>query len=45
MQEDKIKALQELLKLLVDHPDLAERITITIRPGKLAQSDQTHGKQ
>ena len=41
MDRDTKKALQELLKLLSDHPDLAERITITIKPGKLTQSDQT----
>lgn len=32
------KALQELLKLLSENPDLAERITITIKPSKLTQS-------
>ncbi len=41
MDRETKKALQELLKLLSDHPDLAERITITIKPGKLTQSDQT----
>lgn len=41
MDRDTKKALQELLKLLSDHPDLAERITITIKPSKLTQSDQT----
>ena len=41
MDKETKKALQELLKLLSDHPDLAERITITIKPGKLTQSDQT----
>lgn len=35
MTEDKIKALQDLLKLLAENPDLAERITITIKPAKL----------
>ena len=38
MDEDKIKALQELLKILSDHPEIAERITITIKPNKLLQS-------
>jgi len=32
------KALKELLKLLADHPELADRITITLKPGKLIQS-------
>jgi len=41
MDRETKKALQELLKLLSDHPDLAERITITIKPGKLTQSGQT----
>ena len=45
MEKDKIKALQELLKLLADNPDLAERITITIKPGKHAQSEQTEDKK
>ena len=35
MDRDAKKALQELLKLLSENPDLAERITITIKPSKL----------
>ena len=31
------EALQELLKLLVDHPNIAHRITITIIPSKVPQ--------
>lgn len=31
------KALQELLKLIADHPELADRITITIKPAKVKQ--------
>lgn len=38
MEQGTKKALQELLKLLSEHPDLAERITITIKPSKLTQS-------
>ena len=34
---DKKKALKELLKILSDDPEVAERITITIRPSKLEQ--------
>lgn len=30
-------ALQELLKLIADHPELADRITITIKPAKVLQ--------
>lgn len=37
MDKEKLKALQELLKLIAEHPDLAERITITIKPAKLTQ--------
>lgn len=44
MDRETKKALQELLKLLSDHPDLAERITITIKPGKLTQSGKTDKK-
>ena len=36
---EKEKALHELLKLIADHPELADRITITIKPSKIAQSD------
>lgn len=32
MNEDKRKALRELLKILSDEPELADRITITIKP-------------
>lgn len=38
MNEDKKKALKELLKLLANDPELADRITITIKPGKLDES-------
>lgn len=41
MDEQKIKALKELLKLIAENPDLAERITITIKPAKLSQGKQT----
>ncbi len=37
--DERIKALQELLKILCEHPDLAERIVITIKPSKLMQSE------
>lgn len=33
----KEEALQEILKLIADNPDLADRITITIKPNKLKQ--------
>lgn len=42
--QDAKRALQELLKLLSDNPDLAERITITIKPGKLTQSGKPDKK-
>ncbi len=41
---DNKEALQELLKILRDHPEVAERITITIRPGKLPQSEPKDDK-
>lgn len=37
MDSEKEKALQELLKILSDHPEVADRITITIRPSKIKQ--------
>lgn len=36
----KEEALQELLKLIADHPELADRITITIKPSKIKQGDR-----
>ena len=36
----KEEALQELLKLIADHPELADRITITIKPNKIKQGDR-----
>lgn len=33
-----MKALKELLKLLANDPELADRITITIKPSKLNES-------
>lgn len=35
--EEKEKALRDLLKLLADHPELADRITITIKPKQIKQ--------
>lgn len=35
--ENSKEALQELLKLIADHPELADRITITIKPAKVLQ--------
>lgn len=35
--DDKKEALQELLKLIAEHPELADRITITIKPNKILQ--------
>lgn len=37
------EALKELLEILVEHPELAERITITItiKPSKLIQGKPT----
>ncbi len=42
MEKTKEKALRELLKLLADNPNLADRITITIKPSKIKQgTDKT----
>lgn len=38
MDKTKKEALQELLRLIADNPDLADRITITIKPSKVLQS-------
>ena len=37
MDSEENKALQDLLKLLSEHPELADRITITIKPSKIKQ--------
>lgn len=37
MADNTKEALQELLKLIANHPELAERITITIKPNKIKQ--------
>ncbi len=34
---DNKAALQELLELIAKHPELADRITITIKPNKVLQ--------
>jgi hypothetical protein len=44
MEKSKEKALQELLKLIADNPDLADRITITIKPKKVKQGNTTKDK-
>lgn len=36
---DNLKALQELLKLIAENPDVADRITVTIKPGKIVQGE------
>jgi len=40
MDEAKRKALQELLKILSDCPEVATQITIVIRTDRLKQSDK-----
>ncbi len=37
MNDKDIEALQELLALIAKNPSLADRIAITIRPGKIKQ--------
>lgn len=37
MEEQKKEALRELLKILSDYPEIAERITITIKPNSKPQ--------
>lgn len=41
MDEQKRKALQELLKILSDNPEVADRITITIRPNSKPLQDNS----
>ncbi len=44
MEKDKEEALRELLKLIAENPDLAERITITIKPQKVIKQGKPKGK-
>jgi len=37
MDDKKKEALQELLKILSDYPEIADRITITIKPNSKPQ--------
>ena len=39
--DENIKALQEVLKIIVENPTLADRITITIKTSKLTQGTDT----
>lgn len=41
--QDKGKALQELLRLVAENPDVAERITITIKPQKVIKQGEPKG--
>ena len=40
MDSSKREALQELLKILSDCPEVAERITITIKPNSKPKQDE-----
>jgi hypothetical protein len=44
VEKTKEEALQELLRLIADNPDLADRITITIRPQKVNKQGKPKGK-
>ena len=38
------KALHELLELIAENPSLADRITITMKPSKIEQSEDPEDK-
>lgn len=42
--DTKEDALQMLLRLIADHPELADRITITIKPNKVLQGSDKKRK-
>ena len=44
MVDEKTKALQELLKIIVEHPEIVDRMTLTIKPSKLIQGKKTKSK-
>ena len=37
--KSKREALQELLKFIAEHPELADRIEISLKPSKVLQGD------
>ena len=41
MEKTKKEALQELLRLLAENPELADRITITIKPNSKPKQSGT----
>ncbi len=41
MDKTKKEALQELLKILSEYPELADRITITIKPNSKSEQGDT----
>lgn len=42
MADTKKEALQELLKFIAEHPELADRIEISLKPSKVLQgTDKT----
>lgn len=45
MSKTKEDALRELLRLLADDPDIADRITIVIKPQKVKQGDTDKPKK
>ena len=40
MDKTKEEALQELLRLIAENPELADRITITIKPKQIKQGER-----
>lgn len=44
MDDKKKEALQELLKILSDYPEIADRITITIKPNSKPQQGTDKSK-
>lgn len=44
MNEEKKKALQELLKILIDCPELADIITIRIKPNSKSNKAEPKGE-
>jgi len=44
VEKGKEEALRELLRLVAENPDLAERITITIKPQKVIKQGKPKEK-
>lgn len=43
--EDNKKALTELLKIIAEHPEIVDKITVVLRPSKISQDKKPTDKK